>query len=68
MNEEIETVPPTELDDGEQAADVPAPEEPALRILRKESCPSVSGRSTLTYHIGVDDFGIVHLRSFASTH
>ena len=67
MNEEIETVPATELHDGEQAADVPAPEEPALRILRKESCPSVSGRSTLTYHIGVDDFGIVHLRIFANT-
>ena len=77
-----EAQPATELDDPEQAShSAPAPdapvseapeaveaaEAPVLRILRKSTCPSVSGRSTLTYHIGVDEFQVVHLRIFANT-
>ncbi len=32
-------------------------DEPTIRILKIANCPSLSGRSTLTYHIGckVDD-------------
>lgn len=57
--------PVPEAPEAPEAAE--AAEAPVLRILRKASCPSVSGRSTLTYHIGVDEFEIVHLRIFANT-
>lgn len=30
-------------------------EDPLVRILKIATCPSLSGRSTLTYHIGCDD-------------
>jgi hypothetical protein len=33
-----------------------------LRILKKAKCPSTSGKSTLTYHIGVNDEGDVFFR------
>jgi len=35
--------------DGPEAAEIP---EPKVRILKVEACPSVSGRSLLTYHLG----------------
>ena len=53
MNEldELETADPTEA-----AVDVQPPEpdvpETAVRILKVDACPSVSGRSVLTYHLG----------------
>ncbi len=43
------------------------PEVPELRILKKEFCSSISGRSTLTYHIGIDSSEIVQLRIFSNT-
>jgi hypothetical protein len=48
----------TEAADVTPVADIqtetpPAPALPALRILRIANCGSLSGRSTLTYHIGV---------------
>ncbi len=37
-------------------------EEPSLRIVRVASCPSLSGRSQLTYHVGCDESGAIHFR------
>ncbi len=37
-------------------------EESALRIVRVASCPSLSGRSRLTYHVGCDESGAIHFR------
>lgn len=45
-----------------------------MRIVRIEDCPSLSGRSTLIYHIGIGGAGLastanpeLHLRIFANT-
>ena len=38
-----------------------------IRILKIGSCLSVSGKSTLTYHIGCTADGEIHLRVFANT-
>ena len=70
MNDEtqpIETAIETHEEQTQEPAIAPVPAAPDLRILRKESCPSVSGRSTLTYHIGVDRSQAVQLRIFANT-
>jgi len=38
-----------------------------MRILKIGSCPSVSGKSTLTYHIGCNTESDIHLRVYANT-
>ena len=38
-----------------------------LRILKIGTCPSLSGKSKLTYHIGCDDKSAIHFRVFANT-
>ena len=38
-----------------------------IRILKVGSCESVSGKSTLTYHIGGSPDGDIHLRVHANT-
>lgn len=38
-----------------------------FRILKIAHCPSVSGKSTLTYHIGCDAEGDIHLRIQANS-
>lgn len=38
-----------------------------VRILKVAQCPSVSGKSTLTYHIGCTEAGDIHLRIHANT-
>jgi hypothetical protein len=38
-----------------------------VRILKIHSCPSVSGKSTLTYHIGCTDDGDIRFRIHANT-
>jgi hypothetical protein len=38
-----------------------------LRILKIAHCPSVSGKSTLTYQIGCTAAGEIHLRIYANT-
>lgn len=58
-----------------EVADIPKP--PAMQILRIKSCESLSGRSMLTYHIGISKASIastvteatpeLHLRLFANT-
>lgn len=43
------------------------PNDVQLRILKIGSCPSLSGRSELTYHVGCDAKGDIHLRVVANT-
>jgi hypothetical protein len=38
-----------------------------VRILKIHSCPSVSGKSTLTYHIGCTEEGDIQFRIHANT-
>ena len=38
-----------------------------LRILKIGHCPSISGKSTLTYHIGCNDDGDIHIRIHANS-
>lgn len=33
-----------------------------LKVLRTDQCPSLSGRSTLTYELGADPAGGIHMR------
>jgi len=42
-------------------------EAPAIRILKIADCPSLSGKSTLTYHIGCTTDGDVRLRIFGNS-
>ena len=37
------------------------------RILKRSACPSLSGRSELTYHIGCDEAGLIHLQLASNT-
>ena len=38
-----------------------------VRVLKISTCPSISGRSTLTYHLGVSSDSDVKLRVFANS-
>lgn len=54
-----------ETNDSNVAEIVDAPQPPAMRIVRIGECASLSGRSTLTYHIGCrQSDGEIHLRLF----
>lgn len=44
-------------------ADTPEP----MRILRIATCPSLSGRSELTYHVGCNESGAIHFRLWGNT-
>ena len=76
----VNTTSATTVDAADPATDLPAetlpePARPALRILRIATCGSLSGRSTLTYHIGVIETNgetshagrDIQLRLFANT-
>ena len=41
--------------------------EPEIRILKSTTCPSLSGKSTLTYHVGCDADKAIYLRIFTNT-
>jgi hypothetical protein len=41
--------------------------EPDLRILKEGTCSSLSGKSTLTYHIGCNAEAAIQLRVYANT-
>ena len=45
----------------------PAIAAPTIRVLKISTCPSISGRSTLTYHLGVSPDSDVKLRVFANS-
>jgi hypothetical protein len=38
-----------------------------MRILKIATCPSLSGRSELTYHVGCNDAGAIHFRLWVNT-
>lgn len=40
---------------------------PAIRILKIAACPSLSGKSSLTYHVGSDANGAIHFRIHANS-
>ena len=40
---------------------------PAIRVLKIASCPSLSGRSSLTYHLGISPDSDIKLRVFANS-
>lgn len=40
---------------------------PAMRILKIKDCASLSGRSDLTYHLGCNETGEIHIRLFGNT-
>ena len=44
-----------------------AAEETPLRVLKIAECPSVSGQSTLTYHVGADKAGEPFLRLYGNS-
>lgn len=45
-----------------------APEaEPKVRILKTGTCPTLSGKSTLTYHVGGDADSIIQIRVHANS-
>lgn len=41
--------------------------DPSLRILKIASCPSLSGQSSLTYHLGCNAESEIHFRIFANS-
>ena len=42
-------------------------EEQSLKIIQTSKCQTISGKSTLTYNVGVDDEGHMHIRVFSNT-
>jgi hypothetical protein len=46
-----------------KASDAHGPTAPQVRVLKSAQCKSLSGRSTLTYEVGTDGGGEIHLRS-----
>ena len=40
---------------------------PTIRVLKIASCPSLSGRSSLTYHLGISPDSDIKLRVFANS-
>lgn len=41
--------------------------QPTIRILKIAACPSLSGKSSLTYHVGCDADGAIHFRIQANS-
>ena len=56
MNEKIDAT-----DNDTEVTDIP------MRILRVATCPSLSGRSELTYHVGCNDRNAIHFRLWGNT-
>jgi len=40
---------------------------PDIRLLKSDNCPSLSGKSTLTYHVGASPESVVSIRIFANS-
>ena len=40
---------------------------PDIRVLKSETCPSLSGKSTLTYHVGASPESVIFIRVFANS-
>lgn len=44
-----------------------APANPVIRVLKVATCPSLSGQSKLTYHIGCNDQSELYFRNYANS-
>jgi hypothetical protein len=55
-----------EHNDSTESTDAPVEVEP-MRILKIGVCPSLSGRSELTYHVGCEKTKAIHFRVWANT-
>ena len=42
-------------------------EDTSMRVLKTSTCPTLSGKSKLTYHIGVSPESVIHLRIFSNS-
>lgn len=38
-----------------------------IRLIKSDTCPSLSGRSTLTYHVGASPESVISIRLFANS-
>lgn len=47
------------------SSEIAAPE--PMRILKIATCPSLSGRSELTYHVGCNESGAIHFRLWGNS-
>ena len=64
INDTTEMAVTADVDTADTAdADTPEP----MHILRIATCPSLSGRSELTYHVGCNESGAIHFRLWANT-
>ncbi|WP_417660020.1 hypothetical protein [Pseudidiomarina sp.] len=62
--------PNNEAEDLPEATAVPPPPEDTdkpIRVLKEGSCPSLTGRSTLGYELGLDDQSDLYLRLVSNT-
>lgn len=50
-----------------QETQVDAATEPTIRILKIGTCPSLSGKSTLTFHVGCNAESEIHFRIYANS-
>lgn len=57
MNEKANT----DIDTSAEATEIP------MRILRVATCPSLSNRSVLTYHVGCNESNAIHFRLWGNT-
>lgn len=48
-------------------ASTPKPEDSSIRILKVGSCPSLSGKSTLTYHVGCKGQAEIYFRIYVNS-
>lgn len=55
----------TDIDTIADTTDTDTPE--PMRILRIATCPTLSGRSELTYHVGCNESGAIHFRLWGNT-
>jgi hypothetical protein len=42
------------------------PEQPDMRVLKTSTCPTLSGKSKLTYHVGCNPESEIHIRVFSN--
>lgn len=50
-----------------KSTDTAKVEEPSLKIIQTSKCQTISGKSTLTYNVGVDDEGQIAVRVFSNS-
>ena len=63
-NPDLETEPATDTETNPEASTESSPE---IRILKTASCPSLSGKSNLTFNIGCNTAGEIHFQVCGNT-